>query len=66
MKEERMRYKLDSTEIINENEEFIEKEVVGRLRLILWETETGEVPFGEFDSIEAHLKLCENERPTLE
>jgi len=62
-----MRYKLDSNETINEeNEELIEKEVVGRLSLILWEIETGEVPFGEFDSIEAHLKLYENERPTLE
>jgi len=43
----------------------IEKEVVGRLSDILWETETGEVPFGEFDSMQAHLKLCDNERPIL-
>jgi len=67
MKTEGMRYKLDWNEIINSgDEELIEKEVVGRLSVVLWEIEIGEVGFGEFDSIQAHLKLCENERPTLE
>jgi len=41
IKTERTRYKLDSNEIIiEENEELIDKEVVGRLIVILLEVET--------------------------
>jgi len=40
-----MKYMIDLNETINKSEKLIEKGIVGRLSLISWEIEKGEVPF---------------------
>ncbi|KAK2950366.1 hypothetical protein BLNAU_14701 [Blattamonas nauphoetae] len=57
-------------EVLQENwkqtKENVDHGAVFSLGLVLWEIETGSVPFGEVDGATAHRRLASNEKPRME
>ncbi|KAK2947359.1 hypothetical protein BLNAU_17746 [Blattamonas nauphoetae] len=52
-------------ETLSTNEVDVEKVSVFRLGLLLWEMETGEIPFKEVDAVNAHRQVVSGVRPDL-
>ncbi|KAK2944300.1 hypothetical protein BLNAU_20796 [Blattamonas nauphoetae] len=51
--------------MLSSNDVDIEKVSVFRLGLLLWEMETGEIPFKEVDAVNAHRQVVSGVRPDL-